>query len=158
MERKYIVGIDPGSDNGGIAVLESNGDVIDVTNMPETPLDIYSYLADTKKAAERDGYTMVVYLEDVGHGIPGQSSSATAKFARHNGNLEMALLALGVKTVKVTPQKWMKKYQLGSSKGFTKTEWKNKLKAKAQQLFPAHKVTLKTSDALLIAEYGRKEE
>ena len=50
----------------------------------------------------------------------------------------------------------MKFYQLGRSTGYSKTEWKNKLKAKAQQLFPGEKVTLATCDSLLIAEYGRK--
>lgn len=39
-----------------------------------------------------------------------------------------------------------------------KTEWKNILKKKAQQLFPYAKVTLATSDALLICEYGRIKE
>ena len=70
----------------------------------------------------------------------------------------MALLALGMPTEKVTPQKWQKVYQLGSSKSYTKIQWKNKLKAKAQQLFPSlgKKITLSTSDALLIAEYARR--
>jgi hypothetical protein len=49
-------------------------------------------------------------------------------------------------------------YQLGKSSEHTKTEWKNRLKAKAQQLFPQQSkhITLKTADALLIAEYARK--
>lgn len=99
----------------------------------------------------------VCVLEDVGQGMPGQSSSATAKFARHNGHLEMALLALGIKTIKTRPQKWEKTYSLGTSGKHEKTEWKRMLKEKAQQLFPqlGKKVTLKTCDALLIAEYCR---
>lgn len=157
MENKWIIGVDPG-EHGGLAVLNNLGDVISVDKMPETPLDIYCYFADTKSNAERDGKGIVVYLEDVGKGRPGQSSSATAKFARHNGHLEMALLALELKTIKATPQKWIKEYQLGKSSDYTKTEWKNRLKAKAQQLFPKEKVTLATADALLIAEYGRNQE
>ena len=98
------------------------------------------------------------YLEKVGFGMPGQSSKATATFARHNGHLEMALLSLGIKTVEVTPQKWQKHYQLGKSSEFTNTEWKNRLKACAQQLFPREKVTLAVADALLLAEYGRMKE
>ena len=95
-------------------------------------------------------------LEDVGHGMPGQSSKATAVFARHNGHLEMALYALGIRTVKVTPQKWQKSYSnsLGKSKDCEKKEWKNKLKGLAQQMFPTEKVTLKNADAMLIACYG----
>lgn len=148
---RYIIGIDPGL-KGGIAVLEARGDVVEVVTMPQTPLDILAFLRPF--LAEQ----CVAYLEDVGHGMPGQSSKATATFARHCGHLEMALLALGIKTNVVTPQKWQKEYQLGKSGEHTKAEWKNKLKAKAQQLFPQQKVTLTNADALLLAEYGRKKE
>ena len=149
---KKIIGIDPGS-AGGIAVIDAaDGHVCQVDNMPSTDAfaDIYEYLAAIADDAK------CCILEDVGHGMPGQSSSATAKFARHNGHLEMALYALKIKTVKVTPQKWQKVYQLGKSSQYSKTEWKNRLKAKAQQLFPelGKKVTLKTADALLLARYG----
>lgn len=146
-----IVGIDPGA-HGAITTLLENGDLVAVVNMPETPKDIFDYLR------QFSNLNVVAYLENVGFGIPGQSSSATAKFARHNGHLEMALLALGIKTVKVTPQKWEKTYQLGKSSDIPKAEWKRKLKAKAQELFPKTKVTLVNSDALLIAEYGRRQE
>ena len=152
--NKVIIGIDPGN-AGGIAVLDMDGNVVLCTKMPETPFGILKVLKDI--CAE---HKAVCYLEDVGRGIPGQSSSATAKFARHNGHLEMALIATEIKTATVTPQKWQKAYQLGKSSEHSKTEWKNKLKAKAQQLFPelAKKITLATSDALLIAEYGRMRE
>ena len=149
--ERIIMGIDPGT-NGGIAVLDRDGKVLEVGKMPATPQDILDFLG------EYSGQDVTAALEDVGHGIPGQSSKATATFARHNGHLEMALLALGMPTEKVTPQKWQKVYQLGSSKSCTKIQWKNKLKAKAQQLFPSlgKKITLSTSDALLIAEYARR--
>ena len=87
--------------------------------------------------------------------MPGQGGMAMFTFGKGLGHLEMALLSLGIKTNEVTPQKWQKHFQLGSStKCASKTEWKNKLKAKAQQLFPNEKVTLKTADALLIYQYG----
>lgn len=150
---RYVIGIDPGQ-NGGIAVLDMEGTVVEVVRMPETPKDIYDFLG---------GYLpedAVAYLENVGNGMPGQSSSATAKFARHCGHLEMALLARNIGTNEVTPQKWQKTYQLGKSSGYKKTEWKRRLKEKCQQLFPSlgKKITLATCDALLIAEYGRKQE
>lgn len=150
---EYILGLDPG-EKGGIAVLDKDGSVVEVSKMPMTMLDILSFLRSYP--AE----TCVAYLENVGHGMPGQSSSATARFARHNGHLEMALLATGIKTNMVTPQKWMKSYQLGKSGDYTKTEWKNRLKSKAQQLFPnlGKQLTLATCDAVLLAEYGRKIE
>lgn len=142
-----IIGIDPGA-AGGIAVLK--GSQIETYNMPDTFPDIYNLLASLK-----DGDDTLAILEDVGHGMPGQSSKATAVFARHNGHLEMALYALGIRTVKVTPQKWQKHYSnsLGKSKDCEKREWKNKLKLLAQQMFPSVKVTLKNADAILIACY-----
>lgn len=153
---KVIIGIDPGS-NGGIAVLDMEGNVVFVRKMPDTPQDILECL---RKFAGTELFNSeaICYLEKVGMGMPGQSSKATATFARHCGHLEMALLALGIKTNDVTPNKWEKSYQLGKSSDSSKTEWKNKLKAKAQQLFPKEKVTLAICDALLLAEYGRKQE
>ena len=151
MNKEIIyIGIDPGA-SGGIAILNQDGSVKEVVAMPDTPRDIYEFLLSYKEDSR-------CVLEDVGHGMPGQSSKATATFARHNGHLEMALLALGIPTEKVTPQKWIKVYQLKKKKEQDKNEWKNILKAKAQSLFPqlGKKVTLKTCDALLIAEYARR--
>lgn len=147
-----VIGLDPGF-SGGIAVMDSAHKVLEVVNMPETPMDILDFL---RKYQSED---TVAFLEDVGRGMPGQSSSATAKFARHNGHLEMALLALGIRTWKVLPSRWEKTYQLGKSSDYGKGEWKNRLKAKAQELFPdlGKKVTLKTCDALLIALYGIRQ-
>lgn len=147
---KVVIGIDPGM-SGGIAVLGVGGEVVDVFPMPQTMADLYEALSEFRECS-------VCYMEDVGHGMPNQSSKATATFARHCGHLEMSLLALGIPTHTVTPTKWMKSYQLGKSSEYEKREWKNRLKAKAQQLFPKHKVTLAVCDALLIAEYGRKQE
>lgn len=152
--KKVFIGIDPG-EKGGIAVLDKGSNVLDIVKMPVTPQDILQYISEWK---DNDEYVVHCALEDVGKGMPGQSSVATAKLARHCGHLEMALLAKEVKTVYVTPKKWQKEYQLGSSSGYTKTQWKNKLKAKAQQLFPelGKKITLAVSDALLIAEYCKR--
>ena len=145
-----ICGVDPG-DNGGIAVLE--GDNLYTFKMPLTYPDIYLVL----KGIQEDFGPIKVVLERVGTGRPNQSLKSTVSFARHNGHLEMALYALGIQTEEVTPQKWQKFYsnQIGSSKGLTKTEWKNKLKGLAQRLYPREKVTLNTADAILLAHYGK---
>ncbi len=147
---RIIIGIDPGA-LGGIAVL---GDSVEVYNMPETYPDIFNFLFDLQ--LRFGSANLLAVMEDVGHGMPGQSSKATATFARHNGHLEMALYALGIRTVKVTPQKWQKSYS--NSLGKTtkdKREWKNRLKALAQQMYPSVAVTLKNADAILIANYGK---
>lgn len=146
---KMFIGIDPGK-HGGIAVLSSDGGVIDVVKMPCTAVDLYEYLS------RYSGDSFCV-LERVG-GMPGNGGSAMFNFGKGFGHLEMALLSLCIPFDEITPNKWEKHYQLGSSGKFSKTEWKNRLKSKAQQLFPGlgKKVTLDTCDALLLAEYGRR--
>ena len=145
--RGYIIGIDPGA-LGGIAVLDgTSGELVECAKMPSTPMDILNYLKEWNGCS-------VCYLEDVGNGMPGQSSKATATFARHNGHLEMALLALGISTVKVTPAKWQKALGLSGKKGESKQSHKNRIKAKMQLSFPKFKMTLWAADALAIASYG----
>lgn len=147
---KRYIGIDPGK-HGGIAVMGADGDVLDVVKMPGTPQDLLDFLEQYKD----DSFCT---LERVG-GMPGNGGSAMFNFGKGYGHLQMALLALHIPTEDVTPNKWEKTYQLGSSGKYTKTEWKNRLKAKAQQMFPhlGKKVTLATCDALLICEYGRRQ-
>lgn len=153
--NKVTIGIDPGT-SGGLAVFD--GSRMEAYKMPETFPDIYESLKEIRDTYITDS-DIIVYLENVGHGMPGQSSKATATFARHNGHLEMALYALGMRTEMVTPQKWMKYYSnsLGKSSDCEKKEWKNKLKCEAQRLFPSVKVTLWNADAILIANYGYKK-
>ena len=142
--------LDPG-EKGGIAVLDGNE--MHTYKMPTTYPDIFIVL----KGLQEDFNITRAVLEKVGQGMPGQSSKATATFARHCGHLEMALYALGIPTEEVTPQKWQKAYSnsIGTAKGLTKTEWKNKLKGLAQRLYPTEKVTLNTADAILLAHYGK---
>lgn len=86
-------------------------------------------------------------------------ASRMFNFGEGYGWLEMGLLACKIPTIAVTPQKWQKELQLGNKRNKTKTEWKNKLKQRAEQLFPyVGKITLDTSDALLILHYGTIQE
>lgn len=148
--REYIIGIDPGN-AGGIAILDGeSGKIVECVKMPSTPMDILAYLKEWHGCS-------VCFLEDVGNGMPGQSSKATATFARHNGHLEMALLACGISTIKVTPAKWQKALGLLSKKDEGKTSHKNRIKAKMQALFPTFKITLWATDALAIASYGYEQ-
>jgi hypothetical protein len=79
-----------------------------------------------------------------------QPGSRAFVFGTSYGAARGVLAALEVPTRLVPPQQWQKALSLGNSKGMSKTEWKNKLKAKAQQLFPSSKITLATADAALI--------
>ena len=147
---RLIIGIDPGA-AGGIGVYSiPQGCLIMAIKMPETPTDLLAFL-------KLHSLNSKCYLEKVG-GIPGNGANAMFNFGRGYGHLEMALLACRIPTETVTPQKWQKEFQLGGrGKTMSKTEWKNKLKAKAQQLFPTFNVTLATCDAMLIALYGSRQ-
>lgn len=143
-----IIAIDPGK-NGGIAVFDVvRRKIVSLVKMPDTPTDILNFLSVYNTNS-------VCYLEKVG-GLPGMGGSAMFNFGKGYGHIEMALLANKIKTVTVTPQRWQKTLQLGTKGNKSTTEWKNKLKAKAQQLYPeVEKITLATSDALLILEHAR---
>jgi len=145
-----IIAIDPGA-SGGIAVfLVNEKRLIEVVPMPETPTDMLNFISKWQ-------VNSICYLEKV-QGLPGMAGSAMFNFGKNYGYLEMALLARKIKTVTVTPQVWQKALQLGTKGGRSGTQWKNHLKAKAQQLFPNQKITLKTADALLLLEYARLKE
>ena len=164
-----IIGVDPGM-SGGIAVI--NGDYHTAIKMPETEKDIADYLDSIE--SKFDNYTKC-YIEKI-HTMPTtrperircscgryhntlkivQGGASQGKFMQGYGFLRGVLIALGIPFDEVTPQKWQKEFVPTKLKTETKTMHKNKLKAKAQQLFPDLKVTLATSDALLIAQHGLK--
>ena len=147
---RLIIGIDPGAADGIGVYSITQGRLIMAIKMPETPTDLLAFL-------KLHSLNSKCYLEKVG-GIPGNGANAMFNFGRGYGHLEMALLACRIPTETVTPQKWQKEFQLGGrGKTMSKTEWKNKLKAKAQQLFPTFNVTLATCDAMLIALYGSRQ-
>ncbi len=150
-----VIGIDPGA-FGGIAWL---GDAIlkdKAIDMPKTERDILYAIRDIGCFG---GGPVTAYVETVNLGFPGSSKSAVAKL---NGNFmacRMAVIASNHRLESVRSQDWQKALGIPKrAKNETPSKWKNRLKAKAQQLFPAVNVTLKTADALLIAEYGRRKE
>lgn len=169
-----LIGIDPGS-AGGIAWMTAKM-IAGAVKMPETEADVVDLLRDLGQQAKFQGEETITLLEKVsgyvgGAGatfmpcphcsrpVPvksgGQPGSAMFTFGTGYGLLRGALLALKMPFDDVTPQTWQKVHGLGTSKGMTKTEWKNKLKARAQQLYPNLNVTLSTADALLILSAAR---
>jgi len=152
MEDEIKVGIDPGV-GGGLA-WQVPGFVVAAENMPDTPHE----LAELLECIGKDGEVRV-YLEEVGGyiGGPGSPGSAMFTFGRNFGQILGVCAALGIPVELVKPQKWQKALGLGNSSGMTKTQWKGKLKARALQLYPNNKVTLKVADALLIHHAAVKQ-
>lgn len=163
---EYYIGIDPGK-GGGLVRLTGEGKVM-VDKMPVTERDIWDWLMCQQGISSQDNFYAVI--EKV-HAMPGygpvcpackrqrnQGVASTFKFGVGYGGLRMALIGIGIPFEEVTPQRWQNELAIPpKKKEESKTEFKNRLKALAQQLFPGEKVTLATADALLIAEYCRQK-
>jgi hypothetical protein len=145
----YFVGIDPGK-KGGLALLSSSGDIVDLIKMPETNRVLWGWI-DTIPPE-----TLVV-LEKV-HSMPKQGVRSMFTFGLGYGALLMGMEAAGLTYMEKVPRTWLKFLGIPGKKkeGETKTEWKNRLKGVAQRLYPEQRLTLSTCDALLIAYYGLK--
>lgn len=138
-----VIGIDPGK-GGGIAAL--GGDTIDVRKMPETVGDLVDRLRELAVA----GYT-IAYLERV-HSSPQMGVVSAFTFGRGLGNIEATCQAVGIRLEWVAPGVWQK------ALGCLSRGDKNITKRRAQELFPTETITHAKADALLIAEYGRRQE
>ena len=95
------------------------------------------------------------YIEKVSSS-PQMGVTSAFTFGRGYGFLRGLLTAYNYPFEEVLPRKWQASFGMKKGKDESNTQWKNRLKGKAQQLFPHLKVTLATADALLIAEYGRR--
>jgi len=153
--RTVYIGIDPGK-IGGLVALTPKG--ILSSTMPPTDRDIWDWLC---LVLDND-YKLLAVIEKVqgyigprGGDAPG---SAMFNFGMNYGLLRMALTASGIPFEQVTPHKWQRALGIPSRKSAEgRTEWKNRLKQHAQQLFPEVKVTLAMADALLIALYCKRK-
>lgn len=141
------IACDPGA-SGGFAW--TDGETTECAPMPPTDVDVCELLAHlSTKAKEID-----LYLEQpppfAGKLIP---SSASFKLGNNHGVILGASVACGFKLHRVSPQTWMKAHPVGTKGERSTTEWKNKLKGRAQELYPnVDGITLKTADALLILD------
>ena len=148
-----IITIDPGIT--GVIVVNVS-DKITIHKMPQTFPDTYNLLEEYKSMESVVCTIFKCYLEKV-HGMPGQGGAAMFTFGRGYGWLEMALYSLKIPTYPITPQAWTKAMGLGTKKAAgSPTKWKNKLKQKAQQIYPSEKITLWNADGLLMMYYVKE--
>lgn len=143
-----IISIDPGR-SGGISSWDELS--TKVYNMPQTVGDLIDFF----KAFDRE---YVVVMEEVTGFIRGNPApgSRMFNFGRGIGQLEGVIQALGFRLELVRAQKWQKALSLHKDKDMKPAEWKRKLRAEAQRLYPNVKVTLQNADTLLILEYRRR--
>lgn len=175
-KERLIIAIDPGA-NGSIVAEYASSLCRDEREscrfttypIPEKLRDLYELL---HKITSDDVFTSnlapVAYLEhntgfmagikrktaDGGEEAGGVSPKAMYSFGRNTGHIEMALVALRIPVCRVTPIKWQNAAGVTTAKKklMTPTQWKNHLKAAAQERFPKTNVTLANADALLILD------
>ena len=149
------IGIDPGG-SGGIAIIGYARSYIADRRGPKIPpLEFTTH--KFKDATERDVWYMLAGLDpgfaviEAVHSSPQMGVKSSFTFGKSYGFLRGILTASGIPFDEVSPQKWQK--AMGCLTGGDK----NKSKQKAQQLFPHLKVTHAIADALLLAEFCRRE-
>jgi hypothetical protein len=152
--RSAYLGIDPGA-NGGFVLLSSQKIVRHMIAMPSTERDIWQLIVNLGPQ------NPTALIEWIHPAIQGIGKSSMSKLYGNYCSLRMALTAAGIPFEDIKATKWQR--ELGISprkKTENQSKWKNRLKAKAQVLFPSTivPITLKTCDALLIAEYLRRSD
>ena len=149
-----ILAFDPGA-SGGIVELYPDGKVSAFSMMDDS--ELRDHVEEFAAAARADGVRVVAFVELVGGFIGGSKfpGSAMFNFGDGYGYIRGLIDAARIERIMVRPQAW----QIGipGVKGQKeKAVRKRALKAHAARLFPMLKVTLKTADALCLADYGRR--
>ena len=152
-----IMGIDPGA-SGGLASMKIGVGTCAWSFKNITTLEQWRLFQACWNSSIADSmFDIKAYIEHV-HSMPRDGVKSAFSFGRSYGNLEAFLVAAGIPFERVTPTVWQKEFGLIKKKGETKTQKKNRHKALAQELFPDIKLTHAIADALLIAEYGRRQQ
>jgi len=153
----FVIGIDPGA-GGAVAILERNGDLVQVFDMPSVDLvaggKLKRRVSPEMLAAELRLYNIhgtCAYIEQVG-AMPGQGVSSMFAFGEAFGLAKGVLAGLGIPVQSVPPAKW--KRALGLNAG------KDAARAKAAALWPHQAGEFKRvkddgkAEAALIAKWG----
>lgn len=139
----FYLGVDPGK-NGAAVLLDKLGNVLKILDFSKlTTKDVSDEMKDLSNAVN------FAILEKV-HSRPRDGRASAFKFGEAYGTIKALLVAYNIKFEEVSPLKWMNYLhcRTGGDKKVTREA--------AQRLFPDHKWTLKTADAVLIAEYCRQ--
>lgn len=150
-ESVVYLGVDPGWSGGFAFIVPGNG--ILLIKMPSTWKAIWLTLEAAKKDYPTNLFACIEWIHPAIYGV---GKSAMSKLYGNYTALHMALNGLAIPYEEVKPKQWQSGIKIPSRKNNeTTTQWKNRLKDKATTLFSISP-TLATSDALLIAEYARR--
>jgi hypothetical protein len=146
--NQTIVAVDPGV-GGGFAV--KTADEILLFPMPESLPDMAQLLIGFKLADSH------LWIEKVPKFVSKLTPAASVATLHENyGIIQGLAYSQGYALHRVEPKIWQEPLGLGGRKACaTGPEWKRKLRAKAQELYPHLDVSLKNCDALLILHYAQ---
>jgi len=155
-DRLYL-GIDPGA-NGGIAAIYPSGMFDLRASMPETELGIWFLISGLKDS------NVTAVIEWIHPAIKGIGKSPMSKLYGSYMALRTALTAAQIPFETVQAYKWQQAMGISNRKaGEATNKWKDRLRAKAQQLFPREEIWKETlgkqravCDAMLIALYCQR--
>ena len=151
-----VIGIDP-CKGGGISII-NNQIIKEIYKCPITIKEMAEILRPYKLTWDFK-VPIVAYIEQV-HAFPTDGRSSAFKFGVNYGIWQGLLGAFNIETKFVVPQVWMK--PLGLPKD--KKNRKQRIKTLAQNVIDKQntlknkRITLHTSDAVLIAMYGYLKE
>ena len=135
--------IDPGC-SGGIVV--EGGAGVEAYGMPATTDALVRLIRHVTTSPRRSAHIESL-IKYTGFNMTG---SSMAVYAKNWGNIEGILKAFDYTVHEIHPKTWQKAVGLVRLKGESTPDWKRRLKAEAQKLFPNKEITLKTADAYLI--------
>lgn len=155
-----FVGIDPGA-NGGLVAMEvvngkvrDGGDIIDFSKATDQQVcDLLRFLDPTRT-------TVGIELNTGYVGGMGQPGSHMFKFGRETGKTLGYLIAFHPSYQEIVPRVWQRGVGIEpKQKKETHPQFKARLKAQIDLVLPrwSYRITLRTCDALLIAEYLRRK-
>ena len=150
-----FIGIDPGASGGIAGICRTKlGNIIRVLKPFKNTEEANNNI---KECLKYEPTTVTACIENV-HAFPTDGRSSAFKFGKNAGIWEGLLTSYDIPYFKVVPHQWMSYYgELPKDK----SERKRMLKEKVTEygsLEMIKRVTLKTADALLIANYFTEKE
>ena len=144
-----VMAVDPGT-KGAVAVLSGDGRQVFVQPFKPSMTHAELIAVIRQSLASLAAYhSSSVFVEKVGY-MPTDGGKGANTFGRVDGLIRGGILMAGYPIVDVAPMMWQAEMDCLTGGD------KNVSKRRAQELFPALKITHAIADALLIAEYGRR--
>lgn len=146
--NKYI-GIDVGK-NGGLCLMDEDGFIIETSKMPESTSELFLLLHRWS-----DGHKTRCAVE---HQQPNPKDGCVsiATFFEGYGAIKACLTILEIPFETIRAKQWQSSLKLKKKSDDSYDKWKRKLCNHAKEMFPQSKPTLYTCDAILLANYYRR--